>query len=91
MKRSFLTSLVILFLILIFIIWSFNLKEALTKEDIKDSFLSIFKETVKEIKDSFKDLDKEAEILKNRDPIKPLTDKEINRLKEKILKYEEEY
>lgn len=73
----------ILILIFIIIIWSFDITSSSPKED---SFVKIFKNVVSEINKSFKEFKKEAEVLKNKALSKPLTNEEILRLKEKVLK-----
>jgi len=60
MKTNFLTSLVIVVLIFIFIIWSLNLNKIIKDEDIKEGLLYILKQAGEEIKQSIKVFKKEV-------------------------------
>jgi ABC-type amino acid transport system permease subunit len=90
MKTSFITPVVIVVLIFIFIIWSFNLKDNLEEQKIKDGFIYILKQAQQEIKNIWQDFKKETKFLEEETTEESsLIKEEINRLKDKILDYEE--
>ncbi len=88
MKKNFLTSLIIFSLILIFIVWAFNLKTMLDEDEIGNNLQTIFKQALGDIKNSLKDMTEGIKTLKNEDLPKFLNDEEVLRLKQKILEYE---
>ena len=90
MKKNFLTSLIIFVLILIFIIWLFNLETILKEDEIGDNLQSIFNQAFDEIKNSLKDMTEGIKILKDEDLPNLLNDEEVLRLKQKVLEYEKE-
>jgi len=90
MKKNFLTSLIVFILIIIFIIWIFNLETVLDEDKIGDNLKIIFEKAFSEIKSSFKDMMDGIETLKEEDLPKLLEDEQINQLKEKVLEYGKE-
>jgi len=91
MKKSFLTTLVIFILIIIFVIWVFNLEDALKEDEIGDNLQTILSQAVDDIKNSLKDMIEGIKTLKEEDLPKFLNDEEVLRLKEKVLEYEKEH
>ncbi len=88
MKKNFLTSLIIFGLILIFIVWLFNLKTTLKEDEIAPNLQTLFEQALEEIKNSLKDMTEGIKILKDEDLPNLLNDEEILRLKQKVLEYE---
>lgn len=78
-----LSVLVILILVLIIIIWSFDITSSNRTED---SFIKNSKEVISEINKLFKEFKEEVRAFQNKTLSKPLTNEEILRLKEKVLK-----
>jgi len=91
MKKNFLTSLIVFGLILIFIIWLFDLKSILKEDEIGNSLQINLERAFDEIKDSVKDMTDGIKKLKDEDLPNLLNDEEVLRLKEKVLEYEKEY
>ena len=90
-RQKLLRLLVILEAILIFIGWLFSLKYLLTLGRSGDKLINIFKQTYSQINKSFRQAGEEfKEMEEGEKPDKePLSEEEIQRLKEKILEYEE--
>lgn len=88
MKKNFLTSLIIFSLILIFIIWVFNLKTTLKEDDVGSNLQILFEQAFSDIKNSLKDMIEGIKTLKDEDLPKLLDDEEVLRLKQKVLEYE---
>jgi len=97
MTTKFLTSLVFIILIIIFIIWSFALNKTTEDEQIKEGFLYILKQAGEEVKQAINVFKKETNKEINQNVINNIIDEGsqsikdknvIHRLKEKILKYD---
>lgn len=78
-----LSVLVILILVFIIIIWSFDITSS---DRTEDSFIKNSKEVISEINKLFKEFKEEVRVFQNKTLSKPLTNEEILRLKEKVLK-----
>ncbi len=87
MLRTALSVIVILILIFFFLVWSFDLT---SPDQTDDSLIRMIKEAVIEVSGSFKELKTGAKTLKEEILPEPLNKEEINRLKEKVLQYEQE-
>ena len=90
MKKNFLTSLVIFIIIIIFIIWIFNLETVLDEDKIENNLKTVFGKAFSEIKSSFKDMMDGIGTLKEEDLPKLLEDEQINQLKQNVLDYGKE-
>ncbi len=55
MKKDFLILAIFLILFFIFIVWSFDLKNFLSDQELEQSFGSVIKKVFKEIKDLFQE------------------------------------
>lgn len=87
MFKGILGIIVILFLIFVFLVWSFELT---SPDQTENNLIRMIKEAVVEVGQSFKELKNEIKIFKNKKLTVPLNKTEINVLKEKILDYEKE-
>jgi hypothetical protein len=91
MKTNFITPVVIVLLIFIFILWSFNLKDNLKEQEIKDGIFYILEQTHQEIKNVWQDFKKQTKSLETEEiDNSSLIKEEFNQLKDKILDYDEE-
>lgn len=88
MKKKILTSLIIFSLILIFIIWTLDLKTILKGDEIGNNLQTIFKQAFVEIENSLKNMTEGIKTLKDEDLPNLLNDEEVLRLKQKVLEYE---
>jgi len=91
MKKNLLTSLITFVLMLIFIIWLFDLKNILKEDEVGKNLQIIFEQALSDIKNSLNDIAEGIKTLKDEDLPNLLNDEQVLRLKQKVLEYEKEY